>query len=150
MDVEGDLEAAAVLPDVLASRLGSPSRLARLTLLLLRLPGDRRARPRRWGAALPRRIGRHTRARDAAAVRYHYDLGNDFYRLWLDRRMVYSCAWFPTGREDLDTAQEAKLEQICRTLRLAPGERLLDIGCGWGGLLIHAAERYGVEALGIT
>jgi cyclopropane-fatty-acyl-phospholipid synthase len=83
-------------------------------------------------------------------VRSHYDVGNDFYALWLDRRMVYSCAYFSTGAEDIDTAQEAKLEHICRKLRLQPGERLLDIGCGWGGLIRYAAERYGVHALGVT
>ena len=92
----------------------------------------------------------HSRRRDAAAVRYHYDVGNDFYSLWLDRRMVYSCAYFATGVEDLDAAQEAKLEHICRKLRLRPGERLLDVGCGWGGLVQYAAERYGIEATGIT
>ena len=147
VDIEGDLEAAAGLPDILAARLRSPGRLARLTLMLLRLPSgsERVTHRRRWG-----RLGRHTRDRDAAAIRHHYDLGNDFYRLWLDRRMVYSCALFGAGHEDLDSAQEAKLDQICRALRLAPGERFLDIGCGWGGLLIHAARRYGVEALGIT
>ena len=147
VDVEGDLEAASVLPDILAERLRSPGRLARLTVLLLRLPtdGGRVTRRRRWS-----RRGRHTRERDASAIRYHYDLGNDFYRLWLDRRMVYSCALFTSEDDDLDTAQEAKLDQICRALRLAPGERFLDIGCGWGGLLVHAARHYGVEALGVT
>ena len=93
---------------------------------------------------------RHNVARDAAAVRYHYDISNDFYRLWLDRNMVYSCAYFETGKEDLDTAQEQKLDHLCRKLRLQPGERLLDIGCGWGGLLCWAAARYGVEGVGIT
>jgi cyclopropane-fatty-acyl-phospholipid synthase len=103
----------------------------------------------RPGARL--RLGRrHSRRRDAAAVRYHYDAGNDFFALWLDRRLVYSCAYFPTGTEDLDAAQEAKLDLICRKLRLRPGERLLDVGCGWGGLLLHAAERYGADATGIT
>ena len=93
---------------------------------------------------------RHSRASDAADVRYHYDVSNDFYRLWLDRHMVYSCAYFRTGAEDLDTAQEQKLDHLCRKLRLEPGERLLDIGCGWGGLVCWAAERYGVGALGVT
>jgi cyclopropane-fatty-acyl-phospholipid synthase len=74
----------------------------------------------------------------------------DFYSLWLDRRMVYSCAYFAAGEDDLDEAQARKLEYLCRKLRLVPGERLLDIGCGWGGLLIHAAQRYGVEAVGVT
>jgi cyclopropane-fatty-acyl-phospholipid synthase len=83
-------------------------------------------------------------------VRSHYDLSNEFYGLWLDQRMVYSCGYFPTGTEDLDGAQTAKLEHICRKLRLRPGETLLDIGCGWGGLAIYAAEHYGVHATGVT
>lgn len=77
----------------------------------------------------------HSRERDRAAIRYHYDVGDDFYALWLDRHRQYSCAYFPTGMEDLDTAQERKLEHVCRKLRLRSGERLLDIGCGWGGWL---------------
>jgi cyclopropane-fatty-acyl-phospholipid synthase len=93
---------------------------------------------------------RYSRDRDKAAVRHHYDVSNEFYRLWLDTRMVYTCAYFPTGTEDLDAAQQAKLELICRKLRLAPGERFLDIGCGWGGLAIHAAKHFGVRATGIT
>lgn len=96
------------------------------------------------------RGAQHSKERDRAAIQYHYDVGNDFYALWLDKRMVYSCGYFPTGKEDLDTAQERKLEHICRKLRLQPGERLLDIGCGWGGLVMYAAEHYGVSALGVT
>ena len=92
----------------------------------------------------------HTRERDQQAITYHYDISNDFYKLWLDQRMVYSCGYFPTGAETLDQAQEAKLEHICRKLRLTQGERLLDIGCGWGGLAIYAAQHYGVEVLGVT
>jgi cyclopropane-fatty-acyl-phospholipid synthase len=88
--------------------------------------------------------------RDAAAIHYHYDVGNSFYKLWLDKRMVYSCAYFRSAEDSLDVAQEAKLDLICRKLRLEPGERLLDIGCGWGGLIIYAAQRYGVDATGIT
>lgn len=80
----------------------------------------------------------------------HYDVSNDFYKMWLDTRMVYSCAYFPRGTETLDEAQEAKLELICRKLRLKEGERLLDIGCGWGGLAVYAAQRYGVRVLGVT
>ncbi|MGH6680280.1 MAG: class I SAM-dependent methyltransferase [Bradyrhizobium sp.] len=91
-----------------------------------------------------------SKARDAANIRHHYDVGNDFYRLWLDRRMIYSCAYFHTGREDIHTAQEQKLDHICRKLLLKPGERLLDIGCGWGGLLQWAAEKYHITGLGIT
>jgi cyclopropane-fatty-acyl-phospholipid synthase len=93
---------------------------------------------------------RHSIERDRLAVTYHYDVSGDFYKLWLDSRMVYSCAYFASPDDDLEVAQERKLDYICRKLRLRPGERLLDIGCGWGGLVIHAAERYGVEAVGIT
>lgn len=92
----------------------------------------------------------HTRRSDRDAIRYHYDVSNDFYRLWLDRRMVYSCAYFRTGAEDLDTAQEQKLDHICRKLRLKPGDRFLDIGCGWGALVMHAAREYGAQATGVT
>jgi cyclopropane-fatty-acyl-phospholipid synthase len=92
----------------------------------------------------------HSKSRDSAAIRFHYDIGNPFYQLFLDQRMVYSCAYFPTGAETLDSAQAAKLDMICRKLLLQPGERLLDIGCGWAALLIHAAKHYGVSALGVT
>jgi cyclopropane-fatty-acyl-phospholipid synthase len=92
----------------------------------------------------------HSKKRDAEAIRYHYDVSNDFYALWLDARMVYSCAYYKTGEETIDAAQEQKLDHICRKLRLRSGERFLDIGCGWGALVMHAAERYGVKALGIT
>jgi cyclopropane-fatty-acyl-phospholipid synthase len=89
-------------------------------------------------------------SRDRAAVRSHYDVGNDFYAMWLDRRMVYSCAYFELREEDIDAAQEAKLDLLCRKLRLRPGESLLDIGCGWGSLPLYAAGCYGVRATGIT
>ncbi len=131
IDVEGRLQDVLQIGIALAERLGKFSRLR----VVARLLGRRR---------------RHTTAGDAAAVRYHYDVSNDFYRLWLDRNMVYSCAYFETGEEDLDTAQERKLEHICRKLRLNAGERLLDIGCGWGSLLCWAALRHRIEAVGIT
>jgi cyclopropane-fatty-acyl-phospholipid synthase len=96
------------------------------------------------------KLATHSKANDRADIAHHYDVSNDFYKLWLDERMVYSCAYFKTGLESIDDAQIQKLDHICRKLRLKPGERLLDIGCGWGGLVIHAAEKYGVFAHGIT
>lgn len=101
-------------------------------------------------ARIPASSGCHTPKQDLDDIRHHYDVSNDFYRLWLDDRMVYSCAYFQTGEEMIDAAQEAKLDHICRKLRLQPGERFLDIGCGWGGLVMYAAQRYGVQAVGIT
>jgi cyclopropane-fatty-acyl-phospholipid synthase len=92
----------------------------------------------------------HEQHADRSDIYHHYDVGNGFYRLWLDRQMVYSCAYFETGDEDIEAAQRAKLDHVCRKLRLAAGERLLDIGCGWGGLVRHAARHYGVHAVGIT
>ena len=92
----------------------------------------------------------HDKATDAEAISYHYDLSNDFYRLWLDRDRVYSCAYFESGEEDIDQAQQAKLRLICRKLRLKPGDRLLDVGCGWGGLARFAAREFGAEVFGIT
>ncbi len=83
-------------------------------------------------------------------ARHHYDLGNDFYRLWLDPSLTYSCAYFLRDTDDLATAQQQKLELLCQKARLAPGHTLLDIGCGWGSLLIHAARHYGVQATGVT
>jgi cyclopropane-fatty-acyl-phospholipid synthase len=88
--------------------------------------------------------------RDREAVRHHYDLSDDFYRLFLDREMVYSSGYFPTGSETLEEAQRAKLELVCRKLHLQRGERMLDVGCGWGALLVHAARDHGAGGLGIT
>ena len=160
VDIEGSLEAAAALAELLAERLRSPRRLLRLAALLVQLPRSER-QPGDDAIAAPigrawqvwRRFAsgrRHAKVRDAQAIKHHYDVGNDFYALWLDDHHAYSCGYFPTGTEDLTTAQEAKFELICRKLRLRPGEQLLDIGCGWGGLIRYAARRYGVSALGIT
>jgi len=99
---------------------------------------------------LPSWLARHTRKTDRKAIEYHYDVSNEFYSAWLDPRMLYSCAYFRTGDEDLATAQVQKLDHICRKLMLAPGQTLLDIGCGWGAMAIHAASRYGVKAVGVT
>jgi cyclopropane-fatty-acyl-phospholipid synthase len=85
-----------------------------------------------------------------ANIQHHYDVSNAFYRMWLDERMVYSCAYFRTAADTLDQAQAQKLDHICRKLMLKPGETLLDIGCGWGGLIFWAAQQYGVKASGIT
>ena len=92
----------------------------------------------------------HDKRSDAEAIRYHYDLSNEFYRLWLDRDMVYSCAYFETGEESLDQAQQAKMRHLCRKLRLQPGDKLLDVGCGWGGLARFAAREFEAEVYGIT
>ncbi|MFY3385094.1 class I SAM-dependent methyltransferase [Paracidovorax sp. MALMAid1276] len=97
-----------------------------------------------------RSMAAHTLAHDARHIQFHYDLSDAFYALWLDPRRVYSCAYFRSDGMTLAQAQEAKLDLICRKLRLAPGERFLDIGAGWGGLLLWAAEHYGVDATGIT
>jgi cyclopropane-fatty-acyl-phospholipid synthase len=93
---------------------------------------------------------RHTIARDRRAVRHHYDVGNEFFRLFLDPTMTYSCAYFSGGAQTLEEAQEAKLELVCKKLGLKEGERVLDVGCGWGSFAIHAASRHGVSVLGVT
>jgi cyclopropane-fatty-acyl-phospholipid synthase len=93
---------------------------------------------------------RHSRKSDRRAISHHYDVSNDFYGLWLDARRVYSCAYFRSPDDSLERAQEQKLDHICRKLLLRPGERFLDIGCGWGGLIVWAAENHGVHATGIT
>src|SRR5579875_2842184 len=93
---------------------------------------------------------RHSQERDRRAISYHYDQPVDFYWPWLGETLAYSCAYFQSGDEDLDTAQAQKFDLVCRKLRLRPGERYLDIGCGWGSLILHAASHYKVDAYGIT
>jgi cyclopropane-fatty-acyl-phospholipid synthase len=93
---------------------------------------------------------RHSKARDAAAIAHHYDVSNDFYRIVLGPSMTYSCAVFATPTTSLEDAQAAKHELVCRKLALEPGMRLLDIGCGWGGMVLHAAREHGVRAVGVT
>ncbi len=152
-DIEGDIEAAFEVGDFLLGRLGDWKKKLKLGGLLIALPA-RDAASTMGGTArrlLPRIGGKkHSRARDRCAVAFHYDVSNDFYRLWLDRQMVYSCAYFRSPTDDLDVAQEQKLDYICRKLRLRPGQRLLDIGCGWGALVLYAAKHFGVHAEGIT
>lgn len=110
---------------------------------------EARLSPLRWWAAL-RSHWAHQLPRDARQVRFHYDICDDFFALWLDPQRVYSCAYFARPEMSLAQAQQAKLELICRKLQLAPGQRFLDVGAGWGGLLMWAAQHYGVRALGIT
>ena len=92
----------------------------------------------------------HTREKDAEAIRYHYDVSNEFYRLFLDPAMVYSCAYFENGDEDLATAQQKKIDHILTKIGVQPGHRLLDIGCGWGALVLRAAGRFGARCVGVT
>ncbi|MEO8908785.1 MAG: cyclopropane-fatty-acyl-phospholipid synthase family protein [Gemmatimonadaceae bacterium] len=152
VDIDGSMEGASNLAEQIGGRLRSPLAIAKLVQMVIGLPGQ--AEDDLADTRFPehaRKLGtRHTPVRDAAAIQFHYDVGNDFYKLWLDRRMVYSCAYFKSQDEALDDAQVAKLDLICRKLRLQPGERFLDIGCGWGGLIMHATEHYGVDATGIT
>ncbi|CAN7212832.1 MULTISPECIES: class I SAM-dependent methyltransferase [unclassified Variovorax] len=117
------------------------------------LPGNPAETNTNWWSRLQRRTksrGSHSLGKDAAQIEFHYDVSDDFYALWLDPRRVYSCAYFRDAGMTLAQAQEAKLDHICRKLMLQPGERFLDIGSGWGALLLWAAEHYGVDATGIT
>jgi cyclopropane-fatty-acyl-phospholipid synthase len=106
--------------------------------------------PRRPSLELVLHGGLHTIERDAEAVRYHYDVGNDFFALFLDESMTYSCAIFSKGAQTLEDAQRTKLELVARKLGLEPGMRVLDVGCGWGSFAIHAAREHGVSVLGVT
>ena len=155
LDIEGDVAAAVGAAEVLDLRRLGRDGLRRLGRWSLEL---RRGTP---GAAPLARVARvtgprHSPARDMAAVRFHYDVGNDFFTLWLDRRLTYSSALFPDGTTAdeaaalLDDAQEAKLELICRKLRLGANRRLLDIGSGWGSLVTYAGERHAAFAVGVT
>ncbi|RQZ12427.1 class I SAM-dependent methyltransferase [Burkholderia sp. Bp9031] len=92
----------------------------------------------------------HTRKEDKESIQYHYDVSNDFYQLWLDKRMVYSCGYFEDGSETLDAAQEKKIDHILSKIRLQRGQTLLDIGCGWGALVIRAAQRFQARCMGVT
>ncbi|CAN5821675.1 class I SAM-dependent methyltransferase [soil metagenome] len=147
-DIEGDMVAALDIKERARAAVSSPAGVLRLLSLRRALPRGERDADAHGPARLSGR--RRSRERDREAIRYHYDVGNDFYALWLDARMVYTCAYYPTGDEALDEAQERKLDLVCRKLRLARGETLLDVGCGWGALAIHAARNYGVRAVGVT
>jgi len=147
-DIQGDIEAAFDLADYLLTHERGPGESVDLSARLEKLSESDRPRGDLQLVEFGGKV--HTKDRDRQVISYHYDLPTEFYALWLDERMVYSCAYFSKPDEDLDSAQERKLDYICRKLRLRQGERLLDIGCGWGGLIMHAATHYGVEAVGIT
>ncbi len=154
LDFEGDLYAALRLKTHFqALSLSVPERMV-LWRDALRLPKRQRlvVSPTAAGAGAHARSFRHRHSRDSdrAAIAFHYDVSNEFYRLWLDEKMVYSCAYFESADDSIDQAQRNKLDHICRKLRLQPGLRLLDIGCGWGALAMWAAQHYGVHAHGIT
>ncbi len=154
LDLEGDLYSALALK----THFEGLTLSWRDKLALLRdarhLPKQVNGKPRRSDALASRLANRFTRQHspdsDRAAISFHYDVSNEFYRLWLDQERVYSCGYFQSPKDSLDQAQRNKLEHICRKLRLQPGERLLDIGCGWGALVCWAARKHGVRAHGIT
>ncbi len=142
--VEGRLEIEGNLRDLIAtapSLLGTDPTQESSNLLLRLLQRAKRAF---WENT------HHSKAKDATQIQQHYDLSDDFYALWLDPNRVYSCAYFTKPNMTLAAAQEAKLDHICKKLLLEPGERFIDIGAGWGGLLLWAAEHYGVYGTGIT
>jgi cyclopropane-fatty-acyl-phospholipid synthase len=148
-DVEGDLEAVFPAADAVLAR-GRPGLRTTLHVarLLRSLPPAAIPHAGRGPARLAGR--RHTPARDRAAAGYAYDLPPAFFALFLDSRLSYSCAYYRTPGDDLESAQEQKLDVVCRKLRLEPGQRLLDLGCGWGGLALHASLRYGADVVGVT
>jgi cyclopropane-fatty-acyl-phospholipid synthase len=153
IDIEGDFFAALHLKDHLdAIRMSWRDRLGALlpALRLLLIARASRIDSVQRGSLMARAVKRHSRTENGEAIRFHYDVSNEFYALWLDSSMVYSCAYFDTVDDGLEQAQFAKLDHICRKLRLQPGDDFLDIGCGWGALLVHAARHYGVRAHGVT
>jgi cyclopropane-fatty-acyl-phospholipid synthase len=144
-----DLEAALRMVDTFEPPPLTLGQRAGLAIALIRACGLV-VPPPVPAAELRLRGRRHTIARDRQAVRHHYDVGNEFFALFLDRSMTYSCAYWSGGATTLEEAQEAKLELVCKKLGLREGERVLDVGCGWGSFVLHAATRHGVNAVGIT
>jgi cyclopropane-fatty-acyl-phospholipid synthase len=153
LDIEGDFFAALALKDHLRGlqmSVGEQIGAAAAAIRLRALNADLRHPRIRWSPSHGSAVKAHSKAENRDAIHFHYDVSNEFYALWLDRAMVYSCGYFERPDVGIDAAQEAKLEHICRKLSLRPGERFLDIGCGWGALVIHAAQRHGVRAHGVT
>jgi cyclopropane-fatty-acyl-phospholipid synthase len=151
LDVEGDLDGVLALRHELKDLWFSGRDRLRVALLALRLVGPQLLRRPPLPAGEARLSGRrHSLERDREAVRHHYDVPESFYRLVLGPTMVYSCAYFDSPDDSLEEAQERKLELVCRKLGLRPGDRLLDVGCGWGSLILHAAVHHGVRAVGVT
>jgi cyclopropane-fatty-acyl-phospholipid synthase len=144
-----DLDGALRIVDTFEPPPLSLRRQAKLALAVLRACGLV-VPPKPPAAELRLRGERHTLSRDRVAVRHHYDVGNEFFALFLDESMTYSCAYWAGGAQTLEEAQEAKLELVCKKLRLTEGERVLDVGCGWGSFAIHAATHHGVKVLGVT
>lgn len=145
IDVVGDMESVFDLADYLEGHPLMWRQRWRLLRLALQIPAaGRRSLPRRL------RAGARLHRNQQASIAFHYDLSNEFYALWLDPEMVYSCAYFRDSEQSLAAAQRDKLDYICRKLRLSPGQTLLDVGCGWGSLVCWAARHYGVAARGIT
>ena len=152
IDIEGNVESAMGLADAIGQRIHSLGALLGLIPAILALPRDDEAPPMvesRYSRSL-RLLTPRARRSAESEIQFHYDVGNDFYALWLDPSMLYTCAYYRSESDDLAAAQINKIDHICRKLRLRPGDRLLDIGCGWGGLVMHAAEHYGARATGIT
>ena len=152
LDVEGDVFRALSFPDDLPARpdLRLDKRdLAPLVRSFARL-GALGLPPRPPDEEARLQGGLHSLSRDRRAISHHYDVGNDFYALLLGPSMVYSCAFFPTATSTLEQAQEAKLEMVCRKLEVSSATRLLDVGCGWGSLALHAASRHGAQVVGVT
>jgi cyclopropane-fatty-acyl-phospholipid synthase len=150
LDVDGDLFDAMALTEEYRHGAAEPGDLLAALRAARRL-GVLRHRPPPPPAVEARLRGRlHSAERDRAAISHHYDISNEMYRAMLGPTMVYSCAYYASDEDTLDSAQTRKLDLICRKLELREGERLLDIGCGWGSLLIHAARDYGVRGVGVT
>src|SRR5205823_12345419 len=132
LEIEGSSADMIQMGNALAETTGKPPRTSRVASAVMNL------------------VAAHTKEKDAESIRYHYDVSNEFYQQFLDPAMVYSCAYFENGDEDLATAQQKKIDHILTKIDLQPGQTLLDIGCGWGALVIRAAQKFGARCVGVT